>query len=147
MKNPDPVFELAVLRAYAAYAHRIDDGDIRAWTELFDEGGVMRVRGAALKGREALYAAMAASRMDGVRSRGRHLIMNIEVTRADSAGAVATADFLHVMSGTGGAYIEMIGRYDSRFVREGDGYAFVEHSVNILVDKRAPEGPLGMISG
>jgi len=108
----DPALELAALRAYAAYAHRIDDGDIRAWAELFTEDGVMRVRGNDLVGHDGLYTAMATARKDGVRSLGRHLIMNVEVHRADETGADAEADFLHVMAGSGGAYIEMMGRAD-----------------------------------
>jgi hypothetical protein len=139
----EPSLELDVMRAYTAYAHRIDDGDIRAWSELFASDGVMSVRGNEPTGPEALYQLMASARQEGVRSLGRHLILNIEVTEATEETAYAVADFLHVMAGSGGAYIEMIGRYQTRFIRVDGDYRFQRHEVHLLVDKRNPEVSLG----
>jgi ketosteroid isomerase-like protein len=134
----DPIHDLAVRRAYAAYAHRIDDGDIRGWSRLFSEDGVMRVRGTEHRGPESLYRWMAAAREDGVESLGRHLVMNVEVLSADTSGAEAVADFLHVVSGSSGAVVEMVGRYLTRFSSTPEGYAFADHEVRLLVDRRDP---------
>lgn len=139
----DPRLELDVMRTYTRYAHTIDDGDIRSWSHVFTDDGVMSVRGNEPKGPDALFALMASAREEGVRSLGRHLILNIEVLEADETSAKAVADFLHVMAGSGGAYIEMIGRYQSKLVRVGDEYKLQRHEVHLLVDKRNPEVPLG----
>lgn len=139
----EPRLELDVMRAYTAYAHRIDDGDIRGWSQLFTDDGVMSVRGKESQGPDALYGLMASARKEGVRSLGRHLILNIEVAAATASAATAEADFLHVVAGSGGAYIEMIGRYRTSFTRVGDHYKFLRHEVHLLVDKRNPEVPLG----
>jgi ketosteroid isomerase-like protein len=139
----DPRLELDVMRTYARYAHTIDDGDIRGWSHIFTDDGVMAVRGNEPQGPDALFSLMAASRKEGVRSLGRHLILNIEVLEADESSAKAVADFLHVMAGTGGAYIEMVGRYNSTMRRVGDEYKLIRHEVYPLVDKRNPEVPLG----
>lgn len=139
----DPQRELSVHRLYAEYAHRVDDGDLRGWSLLFAEDGVMSIRGAEHAGPSALHALMASGREEGVRSLGRHLIMNVEVTSIENGVATAEADFLHVVAGSGGAYIEMIGRYASRMTWVDELWKFARHEVRLLVDKRNPEVPSG----
>ena len=139
----DPQLELDVYRAYAAYAHRIDDGDLRGWSQLFTDDGIMSVRGKDIVGPEALYQLMVPVRKERARSLFRHLVMNIEVHDASETQAHAVADFLHVGAGTGGAYTEMIGRYNTEFARIDGTWKFHRHAVELLVDKRNPELPLG----
>lgn len=126
--------ESQAMQLYAEYAHRIDDGRIKEWSELFADDCVLAVRGEEYVGPEAIYAHMTKRRVDGEPSTGRHLIMNI---RADLDGdtAVMRADFMHVRVIDDEAVTEMLGVYRSCLRWQDDCWKFARHDVNFLLLK------------
>ena len=123
----------SALQLYAEYAHRVDDGRIRDWSELFAADGVMVVRGQEHQGPGDIYAYLTKARIDGEPSQARHLITNVRVD-VDNDMASLRADFTHVRRVEDRAVIEMIGRYDSKALWTDGGWRFTHHEVSFLLD-------------
>jgi hypothetical protein len=134
--------ELAVHKLYAEYAHRVDDGDIRAWSQLWTETGAMIVRGNTHQNREGVYNYLAGARGDGVDPLARHFVLNVEPTLSGDTAHVV-ADFTHIVASSVGAGIEMVGRYISDLVWQDGRWWFDRHEVVLLVDRRDASKPIG----
>jgi hypothetical protein len=134
--------EIAIHKLYAEYAHRVDDGDIKGWSQLWAADGTMVVRGNTHQGPDGVYHYLADARGDGVDPLARHFILNVEPTvNGDTARVIA--DFAHIVASSVGAGLEMVGRYQSDLVWEDDRWKFKRHEVILLVDRRDPGKPIG----
>ncbi|PWU61065.1 hypothetical protein DLE60_07570 [Micromonospora globispora] len=125
--------ELMALQMYAEYAHRVDDGRIREWSELFADDGVMAVRGEEHVGPKGIYAYLTKARVDGEPSTARHLITNVRVD-VDGDHAAMRADFTHLRVAGGLATTEMVGAYRTRMRWHSDEWKLVRHEVSFLLD-------------
>jgi 3-phenylpropionate/cinnamic acid dioxygenase small subunit len=121
------------LQMYAEYAHRVDDGRIGEWSKIFDDDGVMAVRGEEHHGPEGIYAYLTKARVDGVPSTARHLITNVRVD-IDGDDATMRSDFTHVRVTDGVAVTEMVGAYRTTMRWRDDEWKFVRHEVTFLLD-------------
>jgi hypothetical protein len=128
---------IAAHEMLAEYAHRVDSGNLRPWSELFAPDGVMAVRGEEFHGPEGVYGFITRGRAEGVPSLGRHIITNIE-TSVDGDSATVSADFLHVSATAAGAIVEMLGNYYCTLTWQSGRWLFARHEAVFLVDKRNP---------
>ncbi|PBC35345.1 hypothetical protein CJ179_47945 [Rhodococcus sp. ACS1] len=125
--------EFMALQMYAEYAHRVDDGRIKDWSQIFAADGVMAVRGEEHVGPDGIYAYLTKARVDGEPSTARHLITNVRVD-VDGDTADMRADFTHVRVADGSATTEMVGAYRTRMRWEDEEWKFVRHEVSFLLD-------------
>jgi len=125
--------EFKALQMYAEYAHRVDDGRIKEWSQIFAADGVMAVRGEEHVGPDGIYAYLTKARTDGEPSTARHLITNVRVDIEDGF-ANMRADFTHLRVTEGVATTEMVGAYRTRMRWECDEWKFVRHEVSFLLD-------------
>jgi uncharacterized protein (TIGR02246 family) len=131
MDHPDRA--IAALQMYAEYAHRVDDGRIREWADIFAPEGVMVVRGETHLGRDGIYDYLTRARVDGEPSKARHLITNIRVD-VDGEFASMRSDFTHVRVEDGTATTEMVGAYNTTMRWIDEEWKFLRHEVSFLLD-------------
>lgn len=110
---------------WAAYAHRADDGDAEAWSELFTADAIVELGPRTLNGLPEIRD-FARRRNAGA---GRHLIVNIEATSDPGLEYVnVIADFVVVpIAGWQGA--PSLGRYHSLVRWGGDGWLISRHRI------------------
>lgn len=132
----------AARRLLAEYAHLLDDGEFRSWSQLWDEKGVLKVRGRQYDGRAGVFDYVSRTRGDGFRHKGRHFISNILVELGKQSASV-NADFMHVSTAAAPPRVDIVGRYDSDLVWTADRvWRFMRHEVTIHVDRESRESSL-----
>lgn len=124
---------IAALQMYAEYAHRVDDGRIREWADIFAPEGVMIVRGETHSSPDGIYDYLTRARVDGEPSTARHLITNVRV-EVDDDVARMRSDFTHVRVENGIATTEMVGAYNTQMRWVDVEWKFVRHEVSFLLD-------------
>lgn len=110
--------ELAILKLFAAYCHRCDDGLFADMVELFVPDGVFERGKMRLEGRAALLAFL--EKRQAAAQRGRHLTLNPEID-VDGDRATAQSDFLFMRIVDGKIVPLITGRYRDDLVRCDDG--------------------------
>ncbi len=118
----------------AAYAERLDAGDLDGVAALFEHGSFRSARGGA-----PLVGAAAVRRMydpvilyeDGT-PRTKHVLGNIEVDVDERAGTATARCTFTVFQGAPGTALQAVlaGRYHDRFERRDGAWHFVERTVH-----------------
>ena len=108
--------------AIAAYTLALDDGRTDDVVATFCVDGRCDIPGLGQhEGHDALRQAYGGIQSTGAQ---RHLVVNTEVTRWDSAQAEATSDVVVLVKGDGGWSVGVVGRYQDVLHRDGDSWRF-----------------------
>lgn len=109
--------DLAVRWLVARWAQLVDDGDLKAATELFTEDGRFRILDQDLRGRAAIEEWLGT-----VPSDMSHLVTNLVVSYGSQPGTIhAVSDVQVAMRRDGQWSVVMLARYHDTFVGEGRG--------------------------
>ena len=106
----------------ARYAQALDDGRTDDIVATFCPDGVSEVVGqGTFEGQDAIRAAYAQWKPRGGQ---RHLVLNTLVTDWSDEQASAISDVVFLFQGKAGWGIQLVGRYDDVFHRDGDDWRF-----------------------
>jgi hypothetical protein len=104
----------------AAYAQALDDGRTDDIVATFCPDGSCEIPGMGThEGHDAIRAAFAKWTP---RQPQRHVVVNTLITEWDTAQARATSDLLFLLKGDAGWTVQLVGRYQDTFHRDGDAW-------------------------
>jgi uncharacterized protein (TIGR02246 family) len=120
----------AIRRLQIYYATRLDNRDLRGYTELFAEDGSWHGSSGEATGREDMYN-MLVGMLDSEVGREFHVVTNSAVELAGDR-ATATCTFLVVSRGEdGNPYVRLLGHYDDELVRQDGRWLFSNRVANL----------------
>ena len=106
----------------AAYAQALDAGRTDDVVATFCPAGASEITGqGCCEGRDAILAAYCAWTP---RRPQRHLVLNTLVTDWSDDDARAVSDVVFLLQGKAGWSVQLVGRYDDHFHRDGDAWRF-----------------------
>ena len=106
----------------AAYAQALDDGRVDDLVDAFcPDGAIDMGEMGTFEGHDALRAAYAQW---VPRRPQRHVVANTHVTEWSDHEATAVSDVIFLLQGKQGWAVQLVGRYDDTFHRDGDTWRF-----------------------
>ena len=118
----------------AAYTQALDDGRTDDIVATFCADGGCDIPGlGTYDGHDALRAAYAKWTP---RRPQRHLVVNTLVTDWSDDGASAVSDVVFLLHGDAGWAIQLVGRYEDTFHRDGDTWRFHRRTASFVTPSR-----------
>jgi hypothetical protein len=133
--TPDPVpadVRIAIEDLLTEFAFRIDNGLGASIDELFVEDGTITTPAFVLADRAAIRAQFTRRAHDTSR-RSRHYWSNLRIARQGEL-IRATTNVLTVIKLAGSPPTIMIGSSSDTFAPRGDGWAFKDRSLEVIVE-------------
>ena len=117
----------SIRHTMAVYCHRIDDGDLDGWAELFTPDATLSIGRNEYCGRGAIRE-WAEGSLAAAPEATRHMVANVEI-ELERTTATAVSDFM-VLSAS--MSVLVAGRYDDRLQRDRNGWAFAERRITFF---------------
>jgi len=117
----------------AAYAERVDGGDLAGVAALFEDATYRSAQGGSYRGRAAVLDVLQRKvilHADGT-PRTKHVTTNLVIDGDEAAGTAAARSYFTVLQATARLPLQPIvaGRYHDRFVRGAGGWRFADRLI------------------